>query len=110
MFHIYYVDLNITSMNVKFQWCNLSPEEKITYEERANKLNDVNFPQWRQETFKVSLPPVGSEFTWECGWDNCDWKFEDQLDCLDHAIADQYGHVQVFFAAISPSGIIIILF
>lgn len=81
----------------------------MTYEERADRLNDANFPQWCQETSEVLLPPVGSDLIWECGWDNCDWKFENQSDCLDHAVADQFGHVQTFFAAISPSGMIIIL-
>lgn len=76
----------------------------MAYEERANRLNEENYPQWRQQTLQAPPPPEGSDLIWECGWDNCDWQFEDQSDCLDHAVADQYGHVQTFFAAIPPSG------
>ncbi|XP_050428093.1 protein polybromo-1 isoform X2 [Adelges cooleyi] len=86
------------------EWRNLSPTEKMAYEERANRLNEENYPQWRQQNIQAP-PPEGSDLLWECGWDNCDWQFEDQADCLDHAVADQYGHVQTFFAAIPPSEI-----
>jgi len=78
----------------------------MAYEERANRLNEENYPQWRHQ----APPPLeGSDLIWECGWDNCDWQFEDQADCLDHAVADQYGHVQTFFSAIPPSGVFTIL-
>ncbi|XP_025412250.1 protein polybromo-1 isoform X3 [Sipha flava] len=87
------------------EWRNLSPTEKMAYEERANRLNEENYPQWRQQSLQAPPPPEGSDLIWECGWDNCDWQFEDQSDCLDHAVADQYGHVQTFFAAIPPSDI-----
>lgn len=76
----------------------------MAYEERANRLNEENYPQWRQQTIQAPPPPEGSDLIWECGWDNCDWQFEDQADCLDHAVADQYGHVQTFFSAIPPNG------
>lgn len=89
---------------MELQWRNLSPTEKLTYEERANRLNEENYPQWRQQTLQAPPPPEGSDLIWECGWDNCEWQFEDQSDCLDHAVADQYGHVQTFFSAIPPSG------
>lgn len=78
----------------------------MAYEERANRLNEENYPQWRQQTIQAPPPPEGSDLIWECGWDNCDWQFEDQADCLDHAVADQYGHVQTFFSAIPPNGMI----
>jgi protein polybromo-1 len=94
---------------LKLQWRNLSQTEKMAYEERANRLNEENYPQWRQQAHQAPPPSDGSDLIWECGWDNCDWQFEDQSDCLDHAVADQYGHVQTFFAAIPPSGIYFLL-
>ncbi|VVC46092.1 Hypothetical protein CINCED_3A003697 [Cinara cedri] len=87
------------------EWRNLSPTEKLAYEERANRLNEENYPQWRQQPIQAPPPPEGSDLIWECGWDNCEWQFEDQSDCLDHAVADQYGHVQTFFSAIPPNDV-----
>lgn len=51
-------------------------------------------------TPRTYVPPVKlPDQVWECLWDNCDYMFEDQLDCLDHAVADQKGHVSSWFAS-----------
>lgn len=48
---------------------------------------------------RTYVPPVKlPDQVWECLWDTCDYMFEDQLDCLDHAVADQKGHVASWFA------------
>lgn len=49
------------------------------------------------------IGPVLPDHVWECMWDNCDYMFEDQIDCLEHAVADSSGHVASSFAGMSSN-------
>nr|CAD7402573.1 unnamed protein product [Timema poppensis] len=51
------------------QWRNLPAQEKQSWEEKAAKV-------------------------FECCWDNCDFQFEDIIDCYDHAAQEPHGHKQ----------------
>lgn len=42
--------------------------------------------------WKNSLALIFKVF--ECLWENCDYQFEDAVDCMEHCIQDVDGHVQ----------------
>ena len=91
----------------------MNAHEKNVWEEKAARVNEESLAKMeRGETTAPAPPPPAPpsvprtyvppvklpDQIWECLWDNCDYMFEDQLDCLDHAVADQKGHVSSWFA------------
>lgn len=97
------------------EWKKLSPVDKNMWEERAGRINDETMAKMERELQQqptvITTPIPNNSFigpqlpdhVWECMWDNCDWMFEDQADCLEHAIAELNGHVASSFAGISSS-------
>ncbi|XP_033210507.1 protein polybromo-1 isoform X3 [Belonocnema kinseyi] len=75
------------------EWRKLPAMEKQAWEEKAIKINE--------ETGLIKAGSVqvsAQDHVYECCWDNCDFQFDDMTDCIDHAIAEQSGHVQSTFA------------
>lgn len=67
------------------------------WEERATKLNEDN-------GLKINTNPLAPDFVYECCWMNCDYQFENSADLIEHAVAEQTGHVQTYFADLRNSG------
>ncbi len=97
------------------QWKKLPAAEKNIWEEKAAKINEETLA--KIEKGEIVLPPMPPstmqaafigptlpDHVWECMWDNCDYMFEDQVDCLEHCVADSIGHVASTFAGISAAG------
>lgn len=70
----------------------------------AKALEDALHPPGSISTIIPNPPNLPPNYTFECLWDNCDYQFEDLHDCLDHAVTEQTGHVQMYFAAVPPAG------
>lgn len=96
------------------EWRNMSAQEKQYWEEKASRSNEESALKYAEEHGCSSPAPQSqSIFTteplpnqvFECGWEKCDWQFEDPMDCFDHCIAEGNGHVQTHYAALKASGI-----
>lgn len=90
------------------EWRNMSAQEKQYWEEKASRSNEESALKYAEEHGCSSPAPQSqSIFTteplpnqiFECGWDKCDWQFEDPMDCFDHCIAEGSGHVQTALKA-----------
>lgn len=107
------------------EWRNMTAAEKQYWEEKASRSNEENAIKYAEEHGCPSPAPVHSIFSaepvlnqvnwkiyfgfsenfslfryfqiFECGWDKCDWQFEDPLDCLDHCVTDGTGHIQTYY-------------
>lgn len=98
------------------QWRQLPAEVKQSWEEKAAKMNEemkeakalegAMYPQGLPAPVVPNPPNLPNNFTFECLWDNCDYQFDDLNDCLEHAVAEGSGHVQMYFAAVPPSGML----
>lgn len=95
------------------EWRKMSAQEKLYWEEKASKSNEESQQRYAEEHGCSSpAPPSQSIFNteplhnqiFECGWDKCDWQFEDPLDCVDHCVADSTGHVQTHYANMQSNG------
>jgi protein polybromo-1 len=97
------------------QWKKLTAHEKNVWEEKAARVNEEALAKMERGETTTPAPPTPAtpaaprtyvppvklpDQVWECLWDTCDYMFEDQLDCLDHAVADQKGHVSSWFASL----------
>lgn len=90
------------------EWRNMPANEKQLWEEKASKSNEESAIKFAEENggCPSPAPPSTSIFlaepqpnqVFECCWDKCDWQFEDPLDCFDHCIAENTGHVQTHYA------------
>lgn len=97
-----------------FKWKKLPAHEKNMWEEKAQRINEETLAKIERGELTVSsavsalhasfIGPTLPDHVWECLWDNCDYMFEDQLDCLEHAVSDGNGHVASTFAGISTTG------
>ncbi|KAK6643901.1 hypothetical protein RUM43_000166 [Polyplax serrata] len=95
------------------EWRQLSAEAKQSWEEKAAKMNEemkeakaleeAMYPQGVPQPITPNPANLPLNFTFECNWDNCDFQFDDLNDCLEHAVAEGNGHVQMYFAAVPPS-------
>lgn len=84
------------------------------WEEKASRINEETLAKMERGEIPATptpssvhgsfIGPVLPDHVWECMWDNCDYMFEDQIDCLEHAVADSSGHVSSSFAGMSSSG------
>uniref|UniRef100_A0A1I8PEL3 Protein polybromo-1 n=1 Tax=Stomoxys calcitrans TaxID=35570 RepID=A0A1I8PEL3_STOCA len=85
------------------EWKNLPSSVKQSWEDRAQRINEET--NARRELMEESLalnncasPAPANEqqtgLTFECLWDKCDFQFEDSVDCMEHCLADNTGHVQ----------------
>lgn len=84
------------------------------WEEKAQRINEETQAKIEKGEIVVTstsnalyasfVGPTLPDHVWECLWNNCDFMFEDQIDCLDHAIGDSSGHVPSTFAGINTSG------
>ncbi|XP_049837847.1 protein polybromo-1 isoform X3 [Schistocerca gregaria] len=88
------------------EWRNLPAQEKQVWEERAAKVNEETAAKLESENCPSPTPAgtgnsgnAGPDTIYECLWDNCDWQFEDQTDCIDHCVNESSGHVQAHFAS-----------
>nr|CAD7444948.1 unnamed protein product [Timema bartmani] len=90
------------------QWRNLPAQEKQSWEEKAAKVNEESAlkmadpDQYPSPSIAIAIPvgpPVENQ-VFECCWDNCDFQFEDIIDCYDHAAQEPHGHVFMHFANI----------
>lgn len=70
----------------------------------AKALEEAMYPQGVPQPITPNPANLPLNFTFECNWDNCDFQFDDLNDCLEHAVAEGNGHVQMYFAAVPPSG------
>ena len=70
----------------------------------AKALEEAMYPQGVPPATTPNPANLPLNFTFECAWDNCDYQFDDLNDCLEHAVAEGSGHVQMYFAAVPPSG------
>lgn len=92
------------------EWRNMTAQEKQFWEEKASRSNEENAIRYAEEhgcsspaqqqpqsfqTFLTAEPVPNQVF--ECGWDHCTWQFEDPMDCVDHCIAENSGHVNSFY-------------
>lgn len=79
------------------EWRSLSSSERQVWEERASKINEETarrLDEMRSASPMSALSDHIPNQVFECGWDKCDWQFEDMADCQEHAIAESTGHVQ----------------
>ncbi|XP_075148339.1 protein polybromo [Haematobia irritans] len=87
------------------EWKNLPSSVKQSWEDRAQRINEET--NARRELMEETLamnnncaspapPPEPQQpvLTYECLWDKCDFQFEDSVDCMEHCLADNTGHVQ----------------
>nr|CAD7452819.1 unnamed protein product [Timema tahoe] len=90
------------------EWRNLPAQEKQSWEEKAAKVNEESAlkmadpDQYPSPSIAIAIPvgpPVENQ-VFECCWDNCDFQFEDIIDCYDHAAQEPHGHVFMHFANI----------
>lgn len=91
------------------EWRNLPASEKQTWEEKAARMNEETAAKMAEAELCPSPAPVNvstnathPDIVYECCWDNCDWQFEDMVDCIEHAVAEGCGHVHMYFAAVPP--------
>lgn len=90
------------------EWRMMPANEKQLWEEKASRNNEESAARFAEEHGCPSPAPVNSQSiflaepqpnqVFECLWDRCDWQFEDPLDCVDHIIAENTGHVHTFYA------------
>ncbi|XP_005177916.2 protein polybromo-1 [Musca domestica] len=88
------------------EWKNLPASVKQAWEDRAQRINEETKARFElmEETLSMNNcaspgPNQGGDnqqvgLTFECHWDKCDYQFEDSVDCMEHCIADNTGHVQ----------------
>lgn len=93
----------------------------MVYEEKAARINEENAAKMIEAaklieaSGEMSPSPGGNsaanqhDVVFECCWDSCDYQFEDVSDCIEHAVAEGNGHVQQYFAAVPPQGIMYFL-
>lgn len=110
-FLIYFIFLGICSANpdasfgdisrmVGNEWKNLPASVKQSWEDRASRINEETAArrELMDETINCASPGPNNEpqhhLTYECLWDKCDFQFEDSVDCMEHCIAENTGHVQ----------------
>lgn len=86
------------------EWKNLPSSVKQSWEDRAQRINEET--NARRELMEENLllnncgspappaPEPQTGLTFECLWDKCDFQFEDSVDCMEHCLADNTGHVQ----------------
>lgn len=98
------------------EWRNMSAQEKQYWEEKASKSNEESALKYAEEHGCSSPAPQATTiFTaeplpnqvFECGWDKCDYQFEDPMDCFDHCISEGSGHVQSHYNTIKASGVVV---
>ncbi|KAL0270693.1 UNVERIFIED_CONTAM: hypothetical protein PYX00_008011 [Menopon gallinae] len=95
------------------EWRQLPAEVKQSWEEKAAKMNEemkeakalegAMYPQGLPAPIVPNPPNLPNNFIFECLWDNCDYQFDDLNDCLEHAVAEGTGHVQMYFGAVPPA-------
>ncbi|XP_018906134.2 protein polybromo-1 isoform X2 [Bemisia tabaci] len=98
------------------EWRSLPSNVKMTWEEKAARMNEVTVARAAAAGQTVDIvagspaanTPVNHlghhpDLIWECLWDNCDHQFEDMQDCIEHAVQEGNGHIATFFAAIPPT-------
>lgn len=83
------------------EWKNLPASVKQNWEDRASRINEETAAKREllDETLKCSSPSPNVDqlppnITYECRWDKCDFQFEDSVDCMEHCLAENTGHVQ----------------
>lgn len=87
------------------EWRSLSASEKAPWEEKATKMNEEiklrgEAVTTTSEETCTSPAPVHPDQIYECYWDQCDYQFEELIDCLEHCIKEKdgvAGHVQSYF-------------
>lgn len=97
------------------EWRNMSAQEKQFWEEKASKSNEESAAKYAEEhgcsspvpqpqTFQsfLTADPVPNQ-VFECCWDNCDYQFEDPIDCVEHCISETSGHVSTYYKEIPRS-------
>lgn len=92
------------------EWRNMTAQEKQYWEEKASKSNEESAAKYAEEhgcsspipqapqTFQAFLTaePIPNQL-FECCWEKCDYQFEDPMDCVDHCIAENSGHVNTYY-------------
>ena len=72
------------------------------WEEKAQRVNEEAVAKAEREGGVPQPTPVAGNaipaHVWECMWEECDYMFEEQSDCMEHVIADTTGHVYTTFA------------
>ncbi|KNC29730.1 hypothetical protein FF38_05210 [Lucilia cuprina] len=83
------------------EWKNLPASVKQSWEDRACRINEETAArrELMDETLNCASPGPNMDqqspnLTFECLWDKCDYQFEDSLDCMEHCLAENTGHVQ----------------
>lgn len=91
------------------EWRNMSAQEKQYWEEKASKSNEESAAKYAEEhgcsspvpqpqTFQsfLTADPIPNQ-VFECCWDKCDYQFEDPIDCVEHCISENNGHVSTYY-------------
>lgn len=80
------------------EWRSLPLVERQSWEERAAKINEENTKRLEELGCMSPTPFANYELVanqvFECGWEKCDFQFEDPADWCEHCIGDPGGHVQ----------------
>ncbi|KAL4708480.1 hypothetical protein ACJJTC_014088 [Scirpophaga incertulas] len=69
------------------EWRSLPASTKQSWEERATRCNEETSARLAEE-MKELCQHTPMELTYECAWDNCDYQFEDLVDCMEHCIGE----------------------
>lgn len=86
------------------EWRNMSAREKQPWEIKAlirtKKLQattTLTKSNWMHSfTEFMNAEPVPNQ-VFQCGWDKCDFQFEDRAEFVDHCISEQHGHMAPYF-------------
>lgn len=80
------------------EWRSLPQNERQIWEEKATKVNEENSKRLEEMGCMSPTPFANYELVpnqvFECGWDKCDYQFEDPADWCEHSVGETGGHVQ----------------
>lgn len=80
------------------EWRSLPQVERLSWEERAGKVNEENTRRLEELGCMSPTPFANYELVpnqvFECGWERCDYQFEDPADWCEHSVGETAGHVQ----------------
>lgn len=84
------------------EWRSLPTLDRQSWEEKAAKVNEENSKRLEEMGCMSPTPFANYELVpnqvFECGWEKCDFQFEDPADWCEHCVGEQGGHVQASHA------------
>lgn len=80
------------------EWRSLPQLDRQSWEEKAAKVNEENTRRLEEMGCLSPTPFANYELVpnqvFECGWEKCDFQFEDPADWCEHSVGETGGHVQ----------------